>query len=25
MGISLVLAPACFAAGTAYYLRRVEP
>ena len=23
--ISLVLAPACFAAGTAYYLRRVEP
>jgi len=25
IGISLVLAPACFAAGTAYYLRRVEP
>jgi len=25
IGISLVLAPACFAAGTAYYLRRGEP
>ncbi len=25
MGISLVLAPACFVAGTWYYLRRVEP
>ena len=25
LGISLVLAPACFVAGTAYYLRRVEP